>query len=101
MEKTTGVFMIATVIALLIGAIIGIGTLVLFAMLLAHVQNVDNPLDWRNSSPTILWVKSLPISPKRRKSRLIPNNLAIPKEVKVNGAALEVDDVHGFRAAPP
>ena len=33
--------MIATVIALLIGAIIGIGTLVLFAMLLAHLQDLD------------------------------------------------------------
>ena len=52
MEKTTGVFMIATVIALLIGAIIGVGTLVLFAMLLAHVQNVDNPPDWINSRPS-------------------------------------------------
>ena len=43
--------MIATVLALLIGAIIGVGTLVLFAMLLAHVQNVDNPADWRNFPP--------------------------------------------------
>ena len=43
--------MIATVLALLIGAIIGVGTLVLFAMLLAHVQSVDNPPSWRNSPP--------------------------------------------------
>ena len=43
--------MIATVLALAIGAIIGIGMLILFAMFLAHVQNVDNPQDWRNSLP--------------------------------------------------
>ena len=43
--------MIATVIALLIGAIIGIGTLVLFAMFLAHVQSVDNLPNWRNFPP--------------------------------------------------
>ena len=43
--------MIATVFALVIGAIIGIGTLILFAMLLAHVQNVDSPPDWRSSRP--------------------------------------------------
>jgi len=43
--------MIATFLAMLIGAIIGIGTLFLFAMLLAHVQSVDNPQDWRNSLP--------------------------------------------------
>jgi len=44
--------MIATVLALVLGAIIGVGTLVLFAMLLAHVQSVDNPLDWRSSHPS-------------------------------------------------
>ena len=43
--------MIATVLALLIGAIIGVGTLVLFAMVLAHVQSVDSPPSWRNSHP--------------------------------------------------
>ena len=43
---------IATVFALAIGAIIGVGTLVLFAILLAHVQNVDNQQDWRSSRPT-------------------------------------------------
>ena len=37
--------MIATILALLIGAVIGVGTLVLFAVLLAHVQNVDDPPD--------------------------------------------------------
>ena len=41
--------MIATVLALILGAIIGVGTLVLFAMVLAHVQNEDNPPDWRLS----------------------------------------------------
>ena len=41
MEKTTGVFMIATVLALAIGAAIGIGTLVLIAYLLAHLENID------------------------------------------------------------
>ena len=44
--------MIATVLALALGAIIGVGTLILFAMLLAHVQSVDNPTDWRNSHPS-------------------------------------------------
>ena len=43
--------MIATFLAMLIGAIIGIGTLFLFAMLLAHVQSVDNQQDWRSSPP--------------------------------------------------
>ena len=43
--------MIATVFALAIGAVIGVGTLVLFAMLLAHVQSVDNPPNWRNFPP--------------------------------------------------
>ena len=43
--------MIATVFALVIGAIIGVGTLVLFAMFLAHVQSVDSPPDWRSSHP--------------------------------------------------
>ena len=33
--------MIATVFALVIGAIIGVGTLVLLAILLAHLQDVD------------------------------------------------------------
>ena len=44
--------MIATVFALAIGAFIGIGTLVLFAMLLAHVQSEDNLPNWRNSPPS-------------------------------------------------
>ena len=44
--------MIATVFALLIGAIIGVGTLVIFALFLAHVQSVDNPPDWRSSRPS-------------------------------------------------
>jgi hypothetical protein len=33
--------MIATVFALAIGAIVGIGTLVLIALLLAHLQDLD------------------------------------------------------------
>jgi hypothetical protein len=33
--------MIATVFALILGAIVGIGTLVLFAVILAHLQDVD------------------------------------------------------------
>ena len=41
MEKTTGVFMIATVFALAIGAVIGIGTIVLIAYVLAFLQDVD------------------------------------------------------------
>jgi hypothetical protein len=41
MGKTTGVFMIATIFALLIGAAIGIGTLVIIAYLLAYLENID------------------------------------------------------------
>lgn len=33
--------MIATVLILILGAIIGVGTLVLFAVVLAHLQDVD------------------------------------------------------------
>jgi hypothetical protein len=33
--------MIATVFALILGAIVGVGTLVLFAVVLAHLQDVD------------------------------------------------------------
>ncbi|MEY3762436.1 MAG: hypothetical protein RIS97_1189 [Pseudomonadota bacterium] len=33
--------MIATVFALVIGAIIGVGTLILFALVLAHLENID------------------------------------------------------------
>ena len=67
MEKTTGGSMIATVLALLIGAIIGIGTLVLFAMLLAHVQNVDNPPDWRSSRPNDSLDEEFPNKPQEGK----------------------------------
>jgi hypothetical protein len=41
MEKTTGDFMIATVFALAIGAIIGVGTLVIIAYLLAYLEDID------------------------------------------------------------
>jgi hypothetical protein len=41
MGKTTGDFMIATVFALSIGAVIGIGTLVIIAYLLAYLENID------------------------------------------------------------
>jgi hypothetical protein len=33
--------MIATVFALVIGAIIGVGTLILFAVVLGHLENID------------------------------------------------------------
>lgn len=56
--------MIATVLALLIGAVIGVGTLVLFAMLLAHVQNVDSPQDWRNSHPNDSLDANSPSTPQ-------------------------------------
>jgi uncharacterized membrane protein required for colicin V production len=56
--------MIATVLAFLLGAIIGIGTLVLFAMLLAHVQNVDNPPNWRNSPPNDSLDANFPNKPQ-------------------------------------
>ena len=64
--------MIATVIALLIGAIIGIGTLVLFAMFLAHVQNVDNPQDWRNSLPNDSLDEELPNKPQEGQESTYP-----------------------------
>ena len=56
--------MIATVFALLIGAIIGVGTLVIFAMFLAHVQSVDNPPDWRSSHPSDSLDKDFPSTPQ-------------------------------------
>jgi len=43
--------MIATVLVLIIGAIIGVGKLILSAMFLAHVQSVDSPPDWRSFRP--------------------------------------------------
>jgi hypothetical protein len=33
--------MIMTVFALVIGAIIGVGTMILFALVLAHLENID------------------------------------------------------------
>ena len=56
--------MIATVFALAIGAVIGIGTLVLFAMLLAHVQSVDSPPDWRSSHPNDSLDTTTPNTPQ-------------------------------------
>ena len=43
--------MIATVFALFIGAVIGAGTLIVFVMVLAHVQSEDNLSDWRSFHP--------------------------------------------------
>ena len=43
--------MIATIFALAIGAIIGAGTLILFVIVLAHVQSEDNLPDWRSFHP--------------------------------------------------
>ena len=56
--------MIATVFALAIGAIIGVGTLVLFAILLAHVQSVDNQQDWRSSRPNDSLDEEFPNKPQ-------------------------------------
>jgi len=56
--------MIATVLTLLIGAIIGVGTLVIFAMLLAHVQSVDNLPSWRNSHPNDSLDEEFPNKPQ-------------------------------------
>jgi uncharacterized membrane protein required for colicin V production len=56
--------MIATVLALVVGAIIGVGTLVLFAMVLAHVQNEDNPPDWRSSRPNDFSGEDSPSTPQ-------------------------------------
>jgi hypothetical protein len=41
MGKTTGDFMIATVFALALGAVIGVGTLVIVAYTLAYLQDLD------------------------------------------------------------
>ena len=43
--------MIATIFALAIGAIIGAGTLIVFVIVLAHVQSEDNLSDWRSFHP--------------------------------------------------
>jgi hypothetical protein len=55
--------MIATFL-MFVGAIIGIGTLFIFAMVLAHVQNVDNPQDWRNSLPNDSLDTDFPSKPQ-------------------------------------
>jgi len=55
--------MIATFL-MFIGAIIGIGTFFIFAMVLAHVQNVDNPQDWRNSLPNDSLGEEFPNKPQ-------------------------------------
>jgi uncharacterized membrane protein required for colicin V production len=64
--------MIATVLALLIGAIIGVVTLVIFAMLLAHVQSVDNQPSWRNSHPTDSLDEEFPNKPQGEQESLYP-----------------------------
>ena len=56
--------MIATIFALAIGAIIGAGTLILFVMVLAHVQSEDNLSDWRNSLPNDSLDEELPNKPQ-------------------------------------
>lgn len=64
--------MIATVIALVIGAIIGIGTLILFAMFLAHVQNEDSPPDWRSSHPNDSLDTDFPSTPREARESTYP-----------------------------
>ena len=64
--------MIATVFALAIGAIIGVGMLILFAMFLAHVQSVDNPQDWRNSLPNDSLGEELPNKPQEGQESTYP-----------------------------
>ena len=64
--------MIATVLALAIGAIIGVGTLILFAMVLAHVQSVDNPQDWRNSLPNDSLGEEPPNTPQEAQESPYP-----------------------------
>ena len=63
--------MIATIL-MFIGAIIGIGTLFIFAMVLAHVQNVDNPQDWRNSLPNDSLDTDFPNKPPMAQEPLYP-----------------------------
>jgi hypothetical protein len=41
MGKKTGGFMIMTIFALAIGAFVGIGSLVIIAFLLAHLEDLD------------------------------------------------------------
>ena len=64
--------MIATVFALALGAIIGVGTLILFAMFLAHVQSVDNPPDWRSSHPNDSSDTDSPNTPQEAQEPLYP-----------------------------
>jgi uncharacterized membrane protein required for colicin V production len=68
----TGGFMIATVFALTIGAIIGVVTLVIFAMLLAHVQSVDNLPSWRNSHPNDSLDADFPNKPQEAQESPYP-----------------------------
>ena len=56
--------MIATVFALAIGAVIGAGTLILFVMVLAHVQSEDNLSDWRSSHPNDSLDTTTPSTPQ-------------------------------------
>ncbi len=62
--------MIATIFALAIGAIIGVGTLVLFVIVLAHVQSEDNLSDWRSFHPNDSWDEATPST--RREARESP-----------------------------
>ena len=55
--------MIATFL-MFVGAIIGVGTFFIFAMVLAHVQSVDNPQDWRNSLPNDSLDEEFPNKPQ-------------------------------------
>ena len=64
--------MIATIFALAIGAIIGIGTLFVFAMVLAHVQNEDNLPNWRSSHPNDSWGATTPNTPQEAQESLYP-----------------------------
>ena len=64
--------MIATVFALAIGAIIGVGTLILFAMVLAHVQSEDNPPDWRSSHPSDSLDTTTPNTPQEAQESPYP-----------------------------
>ena len=64
--------MIATVFALAIGAIIGAGTLILFVMVLAHVQSEDNLSDWRNSLPNDSLNEEFPNKPQEAQESPYP-----------------------------
>jgi len=51
------------------------------------------------AAPAVLWVQRFPVQPQRLNDRLAPDDLAVFEEVQINGAAFEVNAVHGLGSA--